>query len=321
MPMIGRRGLAPLALGGLAAGRDARAEEGWPSRPVRLVIPWPPGGQVDKYGRPLADALGRALGQTVVIENRAGAGGLIGSELVSRARPDGYTLLLANNTAVVGSVATNAANARFDPLKDLATIAIVQESPGMFVTHPSFGAAGWEGFLEAARRSPDPVPFASSGAGAAASMAAEAMRRRHGLRFLEVVYQGGGPRLAAIASGEVRFTMFDINLVREMIAGGIVRPLIGTGPARFPELPDVPCFGDVGLTEFDFRNWQVLMAPVGVPDPILARLRAAVAEAVRAPAFVQVAEDGGTAVFQTGDEARARFERGFRDIRALRVEG
>ncbi|MBP0496410.1 Bug family tripartite tricarboxylate transporter substrate binding protein [Pararoseomonas indoligenes] len=313
----GRRGFTLSALAGLALAGSARAEEEWPQRPLRVVIPWPPGGQVDRYGRPLADALGRILGQPVVIENKGGAGGLIGAEQVSRARPDGYTLLLANNTAIVGSVATNPGNARFDTLKDFTPVGIVQESPGLFVAHPSLGVSNFEEFVAAVRKSPHPVPFASSGQGAAASMAAEAMRRRYGLEFLEVVYQGGGPRMAALLSGEVKFTMFDTNLVREHLASGAVHPLIGTGPARFEELPEVPSFGDIGLTEFDFRNWQALLVPAGVPAPVLQRLREALAEAARSPAFLQVAQDGGTAIFQTGAEAEARIARGFRDIRAL----
>ena len=318
-PVMGRR-VFSAALAGLAAG-TARAEEGWPQRPLRVVIPWPPGGQVDRYGRPLVDAMSRVLGQPVVIENKGGAGGLIGAEQVSRARPDGYTLLLANNTAVVGSVANNPANARFDTLKDLVPIGIVQESAGLFVAHRSLGVKDFRGFIEAARQSSQPLPFASSGAGAAASMATEAIRRRYGLQFLEVVYQGGGPRMAAVLSGEVKFTMFDVNLVREFLGTGALRPLIGTGPTRFAELPDVPSFGDIGLTEFDFRNWQGLFAPSAVPEPILARLRDALAEAARSPAFVQVAQDGGSAIFQTGAEARKRVERGFRDIRQLQAQG
>ncbi|MCR0985553.1 Bug family tripartite tricarboxylate transporter substrate binding protein [Roseomonas populi] len=314
--ITGRRGLAASVLAGLTSG-GARADEDWPQRPLRVVIPWPPGGQVDRYGRPLADALSRILGQPIVIENKGGAGGLIGAEQVSRARPDGYTLLLANNTAIVGSVANNPGNARFDTLKDFTPIGIVQESPGLFVAHPSLGAANFDEFVAIARKSPHPIPFASSGQGAAASMAAEAMRRRYGLEFLEVVYQGGGPRMGALLSGEVKFTMFDINLVREHLASGAVRALIGTGPARFEELPEVPSFGDIGLTEFDFRNWQALLAPAGVPGPVLERLRGALAEAARSPAFLQVAQDGGTAIFQTGAEAEARIARGFRDIREL----
>ncbi|MBI0538543.1 tripartite tricarboxylate transporter substrate binding protein [Roseomonas sp. KE2513] len=318
-PVMGRR-VFSAALAGLAAG-PARAEEGWPQRPLRVVIPWPPGGQVDRYGRPLVDAMSRVLGQPVVIENKGGAGGLIGAEQVSRARPDGYTLLLANNTAVVGSVANNPANARFDTLKDLVPIGIVQESAGLFVAHRSLGVKDFQGFIEAARQSPQPLPFASSGAGAAASMAAEAIRRQYGLQFLEVVYQGGGPRMAAVLSGEVKFTMFDINLVREHLQTGALTPLIGTGPTRFEELPNVLSFGDISLTEFDFRNWQGLFAPAGVAPSVLTRLREALAEAVQPPDFGRVAQDGGNAIFQIGEEAEARIVQGFRDIRALQSRG
>jgi tripartite-type tricarboxylate transporter receptor subunit TctC len=321
MPNIGRRGLTSSLLAGLAVGGRANAEEGWPQRPLRVVIPWPPGGQVDKYGRPLLDAMSRILGQPIVIENKGGAGGLIGAEHVSRARPDGYTLLLTNNTAIIGSVASNPTNARFDTTKDFTPIGIVQESAGLFVAHPSLGAANFDEFVKVARKSPNPIPFASSGPGAAASMAAEAMRRHYGLEFLEVVYQGGGPRLAAVLSGEVKFTMFDVTLVREHLQAGALRALIGTGPTRFRELPNVPSFGDIGLTEFDFRNWQGLLAPSGVPQPILTRLQEALGEAARSPAFLQAAEDGGTVIFQTGAEAQARIERGFRDIRQLQGRG
>jgi tripartite-type tricarboxylate transporter receptor subunit TctC len=317
MPAISRRSLSLSALAGLMAEGNAHAEEVWPARPVRVVIPCPPGGQVDKYGRPLVDALSRALGQPAVVENRAGAGGLIGTEHVSRARPDGYTLLLTNNTAFVGNVVSNPASVRFDPVKDFTPVGIFHESAGVFVTHPPLGVNSFDDFIEVARQSPHPMPFASSGSGSAGALATEALRRRYGLEFLEVAYQGGGPRLAAVLSGEVKFTMFDLSLVSELIASGALRPLIVTGVQRFQELPDIPSFADIGLTEFDFRNWQILLAPAGVPQPILIRLRGALREATRSASFTQAALDGGTPIFQTEVEAEERIQRGFRDMNQL----
>ncbi|MBS7813673.1 Bug family tripartite tricarboxylate transporter substrate binding protein [Roseococcus pinisoli] len=308
---LSRRRLSLLPLAGLAVPSIARAQQ-WPDRPLRAVIPWPPGGQVDKYGRPLAEALAQALGRPVVVENRGGAGGLLGTEYVSRAPADGYTLLLNNNIGFIGNAAANPSVLRFDPIRDFAPIGIFHESAVVFLAHPSLGVRTFDEFLAAARASTQPLPYASSGGGSSGSLATQALQRKYGLEFLEVVYQGGGPRLTALLSGEVKFASTDIALVREYVTTGALRPLISVGRRRQNVWPDIPCFGDIGLTDFDYGNWQALLVPAGVPASIQARLRDALDQARRSPLFERASDDGEI-IFQTGQEAVERIRRGYEE--------
>lgn len=315
IPDLSRRRLSLLSAAALVSPSLALAQQ-WPERPLRAVIPWPPGGQVDKYGRPLAEALAQALGRPVVVENRGGAGGILGTEYVSRAQPDGYTLLLNNNIGFIGNAAANPTAVRFDPVRDFAPIGIFHESAGVFLAHPSLGAGDFEEFLAKLRSSPVPVPYASSGGGAAGTLAAYALQRKYGLDLLEVVYQGGGPRLTALLTGEVKFAMFDTSLVREYVTSGALRPIIGVGRGRQAIWPEIPSFGDIGITDFDYGNWQALLVPAGVPAPIQARLRDALDEARRNPIFQRAADDGEI-IFLTGDAATRRIRDGYEERRRL----
>ncbi|WP_424813180.1 Bug family tripartite tricarboxylate transporter substrate binding protein [Roseococcus sp. YIM B11640] len=309
--VLSRRQLSLLPLSGLVCPSAARASA-WPVRPLRAVIPWPPGGQVDKYGRPLAEALAQALGQPVVVENRGGAGGIIGTEYVSRAPADGYTLLLNNNIGFIGNAAANPSALRFDPIRDFAPIGIFHESAGVFLAHPSLGITTFEEFLAAVRASRQAVPYASSGGGAAGTLASYALQRKYGLDLLEVVYQGGGPRLTALLSGEVKFAMFDISLVREYVAAGQMRPFLSVGRRRQQVWPEIPSFGDIGLTDFDYGNWQALLVPAGVSEPIQAKLREALDRARRSPLFERASDDGEI-IFETGEAASERIRRSYEE--------
>lgn len=319
---ISRRRLGLATLAGMAMPMVARAEAPWPNRPLRLIVPWPPGGPTDKYSRLVGDALSRSLGQSVVVENRAGASGILGIEHASKAKPDGYTILSANNTAFVGSAVATPDIVRYDPVKDFETLAIYQEGASIIFAHPSIGARNFDEFVKVAKASDKPIPFASPGPGSMSALSADILARKIGFNVLPVVYRGTGPGITAVISGEVKFTLIDVALARDHVKAGNLIPLISTGTEPVAEFPGIPSFGSLGLTELDFYGWHALFVPTGVPAAITAKLRDALREATRADAFVQVATDSGArAIFQTGDEAAARIARAFDERRRLAAAG
>lgn len=315
---ISRRLFTTAMLAGMAAPGIVRADEAWPAKTIRMVVPWPPGGPVDKYCRALADALAEPLGRAVIVENRAGAGGILGTEYASRAKPDGYTLLGTNSTAFVGNVVATPEIVRYDPIPDFEPIALFQEGASVIFAHASLGAKNLDDFIRIARASDKPVPYATSGPGAGATLAGNMLAKKYGINLLPVVYRGGGPRLTALVAGEVKFALFDIGLVRDHVAAGTLTPIVSSGSAAPADWPGLPNFVDLGLTTPDLTAWHAVFAPTGVPRPVAEKLRAAIDRVVRGDAFRQVAADGGgRAIFVTGDAARERIARHFAERRAI----
>jgi tripartite-type tricarboxylate transporter receptor subunit TctC len=296
----------------------ARAEVPWPSRPLRLVVPWPPGGPVDVYSRAIGQALSEVLGQPVVLDNRAGAGGLIGTEHVARSAADGYTLLGTNTTAFIGNVVASPEVVRFDARNGFTPIGIFQEGSTVIAAHRSLGAHDFPTFIEALRKSPDAVPYASSGPGSTPNLAARHIGRQFGVEVMEVPYRGGAQRLTSVITGETSFALFDVSVIRQYVEDGTLVPIISAGPSRTTVWPELPSFADVGLGTTDFGDWHGLFASAATPAPIVARLRQALEQAMRDPAFTQVVRNGGgRAVFDTGDSAVARIAEGFTAFEAL----
>ncbi|MBR0674174.1 Bug family tripartite tricarboxylate transporter substrate binding protein [Neoroseomonas soli] len=297
----------------------AQAEEpAWPSRPLRLVVPWPPGGPVDVYSRAIGQALGEVLGQPVVLDNRSGAGGLIGTEHVARSAADGYTLLGTNTTAFIGNVVASPEVVRFNARNGFTPIGIFQEGSSVIAAHRSLGARDFPTFIEALRKSPDPVPYASSGPGSTPNLAARHIGRHFGVQVMEVPYRGGAQRLTSVITGETSFALFDVSVIRQYVEDGTLVPVVAAGPSRTTVWPDLPSFADVGLGDTDFGDWHGLFAPAATPAPVVARLRQALQEAMRDPGFVQVVRNGGgRAVFDTGASAAARIAQGFTAFEAL----
>ncbi|WP_198377006.1 Bug family tripartite tricarboxylate transporter substrate binding protein [Neoroseomonas rubea] len=268
---IGRRAAAQGLLGGLVAAGPVAAQ-GYPSRPVRLVVPFPPGGGVDAVARILAEPLGTALGQPIVIENRAGAGGAIGVDSVAKAAPDGHALsMVSPGNMTAGPVVRPTP---YDPLS-LGFVSMLARSPLLLVCRNSLPAQDLPAFVALLRRQPDAIRFASGGVGTGTHLAAELMNLRLGVRMVHVPYRGTAPALTDLVAGNVDIFFSDTS-AWPMVRQGQVRLLAVSSAAAWASSPTTPPVGSA-VPEFDISNWYGLVAPPGTPAPIRERLSAELA--------------------------------------------
>ncbi|MDB5885352.1 MAG: hypothetical protein JWR74_1523 [Polaromonas sp.] len=276
----------PLAVAlGLMAAAPAFAQA-YPSRLVTLVVPFPPGGGTDTGARILAEQLGRRWGQTVVIDNKGGAAGQIGADLVAKARPDGYTLLLGN----IGTQAINPAlypRMAYNPDTAFAPISLLAELPLAMMVNPAVPAATAADFITLARSRPGQLSYSSAGAGGAPHLVAEMFKEQTRSFILHVPYRGGGPAIADLLAGHVQLSFMTVLEASGHIKAGKLRALAVTGDRRVTALPDVPTLSESVLPGFNAISWLGLLAPAGTPpaivDKIAADVRSILAdEAVRA---------------------------------------
>ncbi|MFC5496034.1 Bug family tripartite tricarboxylate transporter substrate binding protein [Caenimonas terrae] len=267
---------AALAFASLAAlGQD------FPSRPVKLVVPFGPGTTTDIIGRVIADGLARTLGQAVVVENRAGAGGNIGSDLVAKAAPDGYTILM-------GTVGTHAINPGlyrkmpYDAAKDFAPLAFAGSTPTLLVVAANSPLRNLKD-LQAQAARPGGLSFASAGNGTSGHLAGELLKARLGGEMVHVPYKEGGLAMSDVISGNAQFMFYHPAAVMPHIRAGKLRALGVSSSRRTPAAPDVPTITEQGYGEFDLVPWFMLYAPAATPAPVLARLREAAAQAIASP--------------------------------------
>ncbi|HET7730582.1 MAG TPA: tripartite tricarboxylate transporter substrate binding protein [Usitatibacter sp.] len=266
-----------------AASSPARAD--WqPTRPVRLVVPFAPGGQPDVVARALADPLSRALGQPVVVENRPGAGGNIAAEAVVRAQADGHTLLVGTNGPLAVSPAL-AKDLPYDPLRDLAPVTLVGTSPNLIAVHPSVGAGTLRELVERARSEPGKLNFSSVGKGSVSQLSMELLNSMAGMRTVHIPYNGGAPAVAALLAGDVQLLSLNPTALIPQVAAGKVRILAQTGARRSPLVPDVPTVAESGFPGFEADVWIAIMAPAKTPPEAIARLNAELVKIIRSPAL------------------------------------
>ncbi len=307
--MIGHRSL----LGGSAAIGTAAAlptpaaiaQDAYPSRPVRVVVPFAAGGGADAVGRAIADRLSESLGRPFVVDNRPGAAGNIGTEQVARAAPDGYTLL------VVGpNHATNAHLFRqlpFDPVRDFAPISLLTSAPYVLVANPDLPARNFQDLLALARARPGALSYGSAGNGTAGHLAMELIKSMTGIDIVHVPYRGSPPLLADLVSGQVVVGFDNVLSSAPLIASGRLRPLAVSAARRAPALPEVAPIAEQGLPGFDVTVWQGLLAPAGTPQPIIARLHAAIRDALGAPTLRERLAALGVEAIGSTPEEFARF--------------
>lgn len=257
--------------------------QAWPTRPIRLVIPFPPGGATDIIGRTLAQRLSAQLGQQVVVDNKPGAGGTIGSDIVAKAAPDGYTILLAtSSTHSIGPVL----NPRlpYDAFKDFVPVAHVANASSVLVVGRSFPAADAQELITLLKRNPGKYNFGSSGIGTYPHLSAEMFKwRAGGLFVVHIPYRGTGLVITDLVAGQVAFLMDSIVSAQPHIKDGKVRALAVTGARRSASLPDVPTFAEVGVPNMELSNWFGVFLPAGASDELVARLNREFSAAVRAP--------------------------------------
>ena len=268
------------------------AAQSFPSKPIRLICPFPPAGAVDIASRATANELTKILGQTVTVENRPGAGGNIGGVEVARSAPDGYTILMTTS----GIQAINPAlyaKMPFDPNKDLATVAPLVSLNNVLVLHPSVPAKSVKEVIALAKSQPGKLNFASSGAGTSIHMSGAMFLQMAGVDMIHIPYKGSGPAITDLLGGQVMMMFDNIPSSLPHIKAGKLRALATTGAKRDPALPDLPTMAEAGIPGYESGVWFGLMAPAGTPKDIIAKLNAAAVQAAKAPEFVKRMTDLG----------------------------
>ncbi len=269
------------SLAALAAVAPAYAQA-WPHRPVKIVVPFPPGGNTDGIARIFAQRLGEVFGQKFVVENRPGAAGAIAAESVARSLADGYTLLMATlgQTAVVPAVA----KASYDPVKDFAAISKIGTNPFVLVVNGNVPVKTLDEFVGYVRSQPNKINFAAAGTGDLIYLSTVLFLKRAGLQMIPVMYKGGAPALSDVVAGHVPVYLSNLSDVVPHAASGAIRPLAVSAPRRIALLPDVPTFIEAGFADFSILTWNGLVAPAGTPQDIVDRIAGEVVRAVREPA-------------------------------------
>jgi tripartite-type tricarboxylate transporter receptor subunit TctC len=275
-----RRAAIAASLLGTTAPVALRAQD-FPNRPIRIVVPYAPGGGADTVARLLAPKLQEALGQTVVVDNKPGAGGVIGDDAVAKAPPDGHTLLIgafahAVNPALLPRMP-------FRTPDDFAPVSLLVVVPDLLVVTPSLPARTVGELIALAKAQPGKLSYASSGNGTAQHLAAELFKARTGLDIQHVPYKGGGPALVDVAAGHVQMIFGNMSSALPQAQAGRVRAMAVTSPKRSPATPDVPTIAESGVPGYEMYEWNALLAPAGTPAAVIQRLQQEAAKALRHP--------------------------------------
>jgi len=297
-----RAGRAVLVLAGALAALHAGAAE-YPEKPIRLVVGNVAGGTPDFVARAIEPVLSSRLGQRLIVDNRPGAGGLVGTEAVARAAPDGYTLLVGGTSAFCLTPALQAKNNRYDAMRDFTHVAMLADSQLLVVSHPSVPAKNARELVDLAKRSPGKLSYASSGNGTTPHILGELFRHHARIAVQHIPYKGGPQAWTAVVGGEVELLVGQVQQAIPQVAAKRVRAHAVFGAKRSPALPDVPTFAESGLKGLDVTIWYSLAAPAGTPAPIVERLNREIANALAAPEpLTRLREAGVTPVTSTPQE-------------------
>jgi len=282
--------LATLALAAL--GPSQAFAQAYPTKPVRLIVPFPPGGSTDIVARIVAQKLGERIGQPLVVENRGGAGGTIGTEAVAKATPDGYILGFASTSthAVAPAVYTKLG---YDPVKGFAPISLVAVTPYLLVVNPKTDVKSLNEFVAFVKARPGKLNYASAGTGSTTHLAMEMLKSAAGLFIVHIPYNGNGPAGTAVIAGDVEFLFGSLPAVLPHAKSGRVRPLAVGTPKRSPSLPDVPTVAESGFADFDASLWLAVMAPAGTPAPVVDRLHKEIVAVVQSPDAAEALSKAG----------------------------
>ena len=280
----------------------------WPNKPVRIIVPFAPGGATDIPARLLAPKLQEALGQSIVVENRTGAGGIIGIQAAVQSPPDGYTLLMATNAEIVMHPYIYP-KLPYDPLKDLTPISIMVESPLLLLTAAASPFNSTADFINAAKAKPGTVTYSTAGTGSTSHVLTEMIAQQLGISLVHVPYKGGAPASAAIATGEVNIGLLNLGSAIGLVRGGKTKALAISSASRHPDFPNVPTLAE-SAPGFAEGIWIAMTAPAGLPRPVVERLSSEIAKALQAPEVrARLAQLGAQGVGTTAEEAAARIRR------------
>jgi tripartite-type tricarboxylate transporter receptor subunit TctC len=291
----------------LVASSQALAQ--YPNKPIRMIVPYPPGGATDVIGRVLAQRLSTAIGKQVVIDNRGGAGGNIGAEAVATAAPDGYTILMGALTSHSIMATLEKDTIRYNLERDLVPVAIVGLVPLVWVVHPSLPVKDLKELVAHAKANPGKLTYASSGPGAPQRMCAELFRRTVGAEMIHVPYKGSGPAMADLVGGQVLTMCETVPASLQLIKAGKVRALAVTAPQRISMLPEVPTAAEQGISGIEVHSMFGVLVPARTPSPIIRRLNAELTKILATPeAKEQLLTQGAYAVNTTPEEAATRVK-------------
>jgi len=289
----------------LSIALGAFAQANYPSRPIRMVVAFAPGGIADFAARSVSGRLAEALGVPVVVENRAGAGGVIGAELVAKSAPDGYTVLVTSISHTINPSVSR--NMPFDTQRDFAPVMLIADAPNVLVLHPSVPASSLSELIELARKKPGELNYASSGVGTSTHLCGELFKAMTGVELQHVPYKGGGPAVTDLLGGQVQLMFATLPTVLEHVRAGKLRAIGVTSARRTSVAPEVPTLAEAGLAGFDVDNWHTLFAARGTPREIVERVNGELNKVLNQPDVKQqlLAQQGAEAWPSTPAEARA----------------
>lgn len=294
-----------LGLAGLAT-LPAVAQDKYPSRPITMVVPFPPGGSVDIMARQYSEPLSRVLGVPIVVENRPGAGGSVGAQYVARAKADGYTLVVSSQSSHLANPLTQP-QVGYDPVKDFENIAILGRLPNALVVHSSLPFKTFKEFIDYAKKNPGKLNYGSGGVGSMGQLNVEMLKASTGAFTTHIPYRGGTPLITAVLGNEVQFILDNLVIMLPHIQAGKVRALAVANDQRLPQLPDVPTLAEVGYPQLNLTSWIGIAAPAGTPDAAVQTLHKAVRQVAASPAMIANLKDRG--VIPPEEMTPAAFEK------------
>ncbi|ADX48271.1 hypothetical protein Acav_4388 [Paracidovorax avenae ATCC 19860] len=317
LPALRRTGAALLMAIAASGPVPAAHAEGYPARPVQLVVPFPPGGAVDIVGRLIGKPLGDALGQPVVVENKAGAGTIVGAGFVANAPADGYTLLISSGSTFTGNPALNP-RLPYDPLRSYEPIGMVARVPLVLLAHRDVPARNLAEVIAAVKRTPDKFSYGSFGNGTTGHFAGELLWAATGIRPMHVPYRGSAPAMADLMGGQIPFTIDTVAAALPQLKAGKIKAIAVMGATRATQLPGVPTVAESGFAGFAADSWLAVVAPRGLPAEARTRLQKALAEAMAAPEVrSKLTASGLEPAYEPADAVQSRIEEELPRMRAI----
>ncbi|AVS86303.1 ABC transporter substrate-binding protein [Paracidovorax avenae] len=317
LPALRRTGAALLMAIAASGPVPAAHAEGYPARPVQLVVPFPPGGAVDIVGRLIGKPLGDALGQPVVVENKAGAGTIVGAGFVANAPADGYTLLISSGSTFTGNPALNP-RLPYDPVRSYEPIGMVARVPLVLLAHRDVPVRNLAEVIAAVKRTPDKFSYGSFGNGTTGHFAGELLWAATGIRPMHVPYRGSAPAMADLMGGQIPFTIDTVAAALPQLKAGKIKAIAVMGATRATQLPDVPTVAESGFPGFAADSWLAVVAPRGLPADARTRLQKALAEAMAAPEVrSKLIASGLEPAYEPADAVQSRIEEELPRMRAI----